>query len=266
MPDGKPNFQGIWQAVTSANAGLEDHVAGNGMVAGRSVVVGGTIPYKPEAAAQRAENFKNRVQADPYRKCFLPGTPRIMYLDYPFQIFQTRDTVGMTFEWQLVYRLIHTDNRPHPEDYDSWMGDSRGHWEGDVFVVSVTNHNDKTWLDMSGNWHSDALKVTERYQMTDADTIQYEATLEDGKVYSKPWTLRFALKRRTDRDRLFEYVCTAEMEEETGLFDREVRTWYPGDGSAVPPIPASTYTAAKIPAVAGLRRTPEEKPDLQRAG
>ena len=127
MPDGKPNFQGIWQAVTSANAGLEDHVAGNGMVAGRSVVVGGTIPYKPEAAAQRAENFKNRVQADPYRKCFLPGTPRIMYLDYPFQIFQTRDTVGMTFEWQLVYRLIHTDNRPHPEDYDSWMGDSRGH-------------------------------------------------------------------------------------------------------------------------------------------
>ena len=98
MPDGKPNFQGIWQAVTSANAGLEDHVAGNGMVAGRSVVVGGTIPYKPEAAAQRAENIKNRAQADPYRKRFLPGTPRIMYLDYPFQIFQTRDTVGMITE------------------------------------------------------------------------------------------------------------------------------------------------------------------------
>ena len=265
---GKPDLQGIWQASSTAAADLQDHVARTRMLAGRSVIMspaGGEIPYQPSAAARKAENFSHRQAADPLEKCYLPGTPRIMYLDFPFQIFQTSSAIAMTFEWSLAYRLIHTNGTGHPADLDSWMGDSRGHWEGDTLVVDVANHNDKTWLDMAGDFHSEALHVVERYRMTDADTIQYEATLEDPKVFTRPWTIRIPLRRRVDRDRLFEYVCQAEAEEENGAFTREERTWYPGNGSPnaaqAAAAPAQTPATRRAP-VANLRRTSAGKPDL----
>ena len=114
------------------------------------------------------------------------------------------------------------------------MGDSRGHWEGDTLVVDVADINDKTWLDMAGDFHSDAMHVVERYRMTGHDTIQYEATIEDAKVFTKPWTINVTLNRRTDRDRLFEYVCEDVKEEVTGAFTREDRTWYPGSPARAP--------------------------------
>jgi hypothetical protein len=261
--EGKPNLQGIWQASTSADADLQDHAALNNMLAGRSVVVGGEIPYQPWAAAKKSENFKNRLQADPVAQCFIPGTPRIMYMPYPFQIFQTPGAIAMTFEWSLDYRLIPTNGSKHPGDIDSWMGDSRGRWEGDTLVVDVADQNEKTWFDMAGDFHSNALHVLERYRMTDANTIDYEATIEDSKVFTKPWTIRLPLRRRTDRDRLFEYVCQAEREEENGAFTRQERTWYPGDGT---PVPAMTAASALRPhatsAAPGVRRSSDGKPDL----
>jgi hypothetical protein len=261
--NGKPNLQGIWQAFTTADADLQDHAARNNMLAGRSVIIGGEIPYQPWAAAKKAENFKNRLKADPVAQCFIPGTPRIMYLNYPFQIFQTADAIAMTFEWSLDYRLIQTNGTTHPGDIDSWMGDSRGRWEGDTLVVDVANQNDKTWLDKAGDFHSDALHVVERYRMTDANTIEYEATMEDSKVFTKPWTIRLPLQRRTDRDRLFEYVCQAELEEENGAFTREERTWYPGNGTPAPAM--STDSNRRPPAnspAPGVRRFADGKPDL----
>jgi hypothetical protein len=264
--DNKPDMQGIWEATGSAWADLQDHVAGLNMEAGRSVLVGGgQIPYQPSAAKQRAENFANRQKADPFSKCYIPGVPRVMYLNYPFQILQTPKGITMAFEWEQDYRLVHLDGRPHPEKDDtSWMGDSRGHWEGDTLVVDVANMNDKTWLDMAGDFHSEALHVVERYRMADHDTIQYEATLDDPKVFTKPWTISIALKRRTDRDRLYEYVCEAEKEEANGDFTREEKTWYPGSPSAPPvTMPASTYVRPPAPApVANLKRMPDGKPDL----
>ena len=264
--DGKPDFQGIWQASSTAAADLQDHVASLNMLAGRSVVVGGQIPYQPAAAKQRAENFQNRYTADPLSKCYIPGVPRIMYLDFPFQIFQTPKAIAMTFEWELDYRLVYTDGTPHPPaESDFWMGDSRGHWEGDTLVVDVANINDKTWFDMAGDFHSDALHVVERYRMTDRDTIQYEATIEDSKVFTKPWTMNIALRRRMDRDRLFEYSCQSEVEEVNGAFTREDRTWFPGSATAPPvTMPASSYVPAPLPrVVANIRRTNTDKPDLQ---
>ena len=262
--DGKPNLEGIWQASSSAAADLEDHAAGFNMLAGRSVVAGGTIPYQPWAAAKKAENFRNRQTADPLNRCYMPGVPRIMYLEFPFQIFQTPRTLAMAFEWSLDYRLIYTDGSAHPTDIDSWMGDSRGRWDGDTLVVDVRNNNDKTWFDMAGDFHSDALHVVERYRMTGPDTIEYEAAIDDAKVFTKPWTLSLTLHRRTDRDRLFEYVCQAEAEEANGAFPREERTWYPGKGTAAPAT-ASTAPAPTPPrkAAANLRRRPDGKPDLQ---
>ncbi|HEY7333520.1 MAG TPA: hypothetical protein VH639_01460 [Bryobacteraceae bacterium] len=262
--DGKPNFDGIWQASSTAAADLQDHPAALNMLAGRSVVVGGgAIPYQPWAAAKKAENFQNRQKADPLNQCYIPGVPRAMYLDFPFQIFQTPSAVAIAFEWSLDYRLIHMDGSPHPADLDSWMGDSRGRWEGDTLVVDVANYNDKTWFDMAGDFHSPALHVVERFRMTDANTIQYEAAIDDSKVFTKPWTISLELHRRVDRDRLFDYVCQAEVEEANGAFEREEHTWYPGDGSvpAAMPIPESRRAPAKT--AGSIRRRSDGKPDFQ---
>ena len=262
--DGKPDLQGIWQAAGSAGADLQDHAASLNMPAGRSVVEGGAIPYQAWAEKKKAENFQHRQTEDPYLKCWLPGVPRVMTLDYPFQIFQTPKMVTMAFEWELEYRLIYTDGSPHPADDSFWMGDSRGHWEGDTLVVDVAESNDKTWLDMAGDFHSDAMHVVERYRMTAHDTIQYEATIQDPKVFTKPWTIKLTLNRRTDRDRLYEYVCEEEKEEVTGAFTREDRTWYPGSPAA----PAmkmedvASKQAAPVAKIANLRRMPDGKPDL----
>ena len=231
-PEGRPNLQGIWQVANRASFNLEDHVARNAMPAGRSIVEGGTIPYQPWAASERQANFENRSTADPLNNCFLPGTPRVMYMDWPFHIFQTDAHVAITFEWQQVHRLIYTNGQPPLYGgVESWMGNSRGRWEGDTFVVEVTDHNDQTWFDAAGNFHSSTLRVTERYHMRDGDTIDYEATIEDPNVFTRPWTIRMAFYRQAGMDRILEYQCQAEKEEANGAFERDVRNWYP---AAVP--------------------------------
>lgn len=218
--DGKPDLQGIWKIQNKAAADL---------LGQQGLVEGGQIPYRPEAATQRRENLNNRQKADPLNSCFMPGVPRIMYLDYPYQIFQTRDHMAITFAWSQVYRLIYTNGAKRREGIDGWMGDSRGHWEGDTLVVDVRNHNDRTWFDAAGNFHSDALVVTERFTMTDPDTIQYEVTLNDPKVFTRAWKMSMPMQRQKI-NRVIEYQCQAEAEEASGAFERDPKTWYPGSG------------------------------------
>ena len=225
--DGRPNLQGIWQARSRAAYDLQDHAARHGMPAGKGVVEGGEIPYQPWAAKKKLENYANRQTADPLAKCYLPGVPRIMYMELPFHIFQTRNHVAMTFEWSQVYRLIYTNGNPAPTGIDFWMGDSRGRWEGDTLVVDVRHHNDRTWFDMAGNFHSEALRLVERYTLVDANTIRYEVTFEDPKVFTRPWKISLPLARHTDMDRVLEYQCQAEAEEASGAFERDPKTWYP---------------------------------------
>ena len=213
--DGKPNLQGIWKAARGAAADVT------------KLAPGGTIPYQPWAVKRRAENFAARASADPLSKCYMPGVPRIMFLDYPFHIFQTGDAVAITFEWQQVFRLIHTNGSKPADGIEFWMGDSRGRWEGDTLVVNVTNHNDKTWFDAAGNFHSEALKLVERYTLTDPDTIRYDVTFNDPKVLTKPWTISLPLSRQKNMTRILEYQCQAVAEEAKGLFERDPLTWYP---------------------------------------
>jgi hypothetical protein len=241
--NGRPNLQGIWEARNAAAADLLDHSARHEMRPGRSVVDGNELPYQPWAAVKKIENTANRATADPLAKCYMPGVPRIMYMPYPFHIFQTDDHVAITFEWSQVHRLIYANgSKPH-DGIEFWMGDSRGRWEGDTLVVDVTNHNDKTWFDMAGNFHSEALHLVERFTMTDANTIQYEVTVEDPKVFTRPWKMSMPLHRHTDMDRILEYQCQAEAEEANGEFERDPRTWYPGPAEP-PALPTATTGGA----------------------
>ena len=216
--DGKPDLSGVWQAATTANWNLLPHAAEKDVPAGLGVVEGNEIPYQPWAAAQQRENMANRAKADPEAKCFLPGVPRIMYLPFPFQIFQTPGHIAMVFEYVHAVRRIFM-NTPHPEGpIEFWLGDSRGRWEGDTLVVDVVHFTNQTWFDRTGNFHSEGLHVIERYTPLGPHHIQYEATIEDPKVFTRPWKISFPLYRRLEKGiRVLDYECYA--------FGLE-RTWY----------------------------------------
>jgi len=221
--DGKPNLNGIWQANNTADWNLQGHAAGPGPVAalgavfaippGLGVVEGDEIPYLPAAAAKLKENRANWVKMDPEVKCFLPGVPRATYLPYPFQIVQSRENIMMVYEYAGAVRVINMGT-PTKAPADSWMGWSNGHWEGETLVVDVTSQNEDTWFDRAGDFHSDALHVVERYTPRNADTLNYEATIEDAKVFSRPWKISMPLYRRVEKNaRLLEYKCPEFTEE-----------------------------------------------------
>ena len=206
--DGKPDLSGVWQVVNTAAWDLQAHPAQTDLPAGLGVVEGNEIPYQPWAAAKKQENFANRATADPESKCYLPGVPRITYMPYPFQIFQNPKHIAITYEYVHAVRRVYMDT-PHPEGPIEWfMGDSRGKWDGDTLVVDVTYFTDQTWLDRAGNFHSEALHVIERYTPVSANHINYEVTVEDPKVFTRPWKMSMPLYRRLEPNiRPLEYEC-----------------------------------------------------------
>src|ERR1700681_274103 len=221
--DGKPDLNGIWQVLNTANWDIQEHAARPGQVvalgavgavpAGLSVVEGDDIPYLPAALAKKKENRQNRLTVDPEIKCYLPGVPRATYMPYPFQIVQTPNYILMAYEYAGATRTIYMDKAP-PSPADSWMGHSVGRWGGDTLIVDVTSLNDQTWFDRAGNFHSDALHVIERYTPRSAETLNYEATIEDPTVFSRPWKISMPLYRRAENNaKLLEYKCVEFAEE-----------------------------------------------------
>ena len=220
---GAPDLSGIWQANNTANWDLEPHTARQGPLfqlgaafsipPGLGVVDGGQIPYLPAALAKRNDNRANWLKLDPEIKCYMPGIPRATYMPYPFQIVQSADNILFTYEYASASRVVRmntTAQSPAP----AWMGWSVGRWDGESLVIEVTDHMEETWFDRAGNYHSDALKVTERYTALDANALQYQATIEDPKVFSKPWTISMPLYRRREPNmQLMEYKCVEFAEE-----------------------------------------------------
>lgn len=221
--EGHPNLTGLWQAMNTANWDIQDHHAKQGPVfslggafsvpEGAGVVEGGTLPYRPEALARKRENGEKWMQLDPEVKCFLPGVPRATYMPYPFQIVQTPKDILIAYEYANASRTIYMNSKEEAPA-DSWMGWSRGHWEGNTLVVDVTALNDSTWFDRAGNHHSDQLHVVERYTPIDANHLMYEATIEDPKVFTRPWKMSMPLYRRMEKGaQLGEYICVEFAEE-----------------------------------------------------
>jgi hypothetical protein len=228
-----PNLTGLWQAITEANWDIQPHAAQPGppqfgalfaQPAGPGIVEGNEIPYQPWALAKKKDNFEKRLvrvnadgvrlePLDPEAKCYMPGVPRATYMPFPFQIVQGTDKIIIAYEFASASRIVHMD-KVDPAPNDSFMGWSVGHWEGDTLVVDVTALNDKTWFDRAGNFHTDALHVVERYTPASLDVLRYEATIEDPKVFTRPWKMSFPLYRRLDKNAQFlEFKCVPFSEE-----------------------------------------------------
>jgi hypothetical protein len=243
--DGYPLLSGIWQTMSSAHWDLEDHAARQGpLVAlgaaysvpeGVGVVEGGTIPYRPEALARKKENYAKSLKLleglakqgnvgprfaeedykviDPEIPCYLPGVPRATYMPYPFQIVQSTATVLLSYEYNNASRIVYM-NSTEEAPVDSWMGWSRGRWDGETLVIDVTALREETWFDRAGNFHSDELHVIERYTPKGADHLAYEATIEDPKIFTRPWKISLPLYRRVETHaQLGEYLCVEFAEE-----------------------------------------------------
>jgi len=240
--DGKPDFGGVWQALNEAHWDLQAHEARPAIVTQRGeyeyeyarvpaapvlalgaaggvpgslgVVQGdGQIPYTPEALAVKQENAANWIDRDPELKCYLPGIPRAMYMPYPFTIVQGTDKIQMTFAFSNAARVIHLNKVEGPPD-DTYMGHSVGRWEGDTLVVDVRNFNGKNWFDRAGNYHSDALHLVERFTPLSPDAIRYDVTIEDPKVFTRPWTISMPLYRRLEPNAtVLDYNCIEFAEE-----------------------------------------------------
>ncbi len=234
---GRPDFNGIWQALGNAYWDIEPHssraalamqpgpvipVPANEVLAlgaagsvpsGWGIVVGGEIPYLPAALERRNENREKWLERDPEIKCYLPGVPRVTYMPFPFQIFQSDSHFFMAYEYAGAVRDIYFVDPGAPQ-VDSWMGQSVGHWEGDTLVVVSNGFNDQTWFDRAGNHHSWQMVVTERFTLTSPYHIQYEATIQDPETFSRPWQIRVPLYKHVDENaRLGQFKCVEYVEE-----------------------------------------------------
>lgn len=234
---GRPDLNGLWQALGTANYDIQAHTARAAMAfrpgpvvplpakevlalgaigavpSGVGVVVGDELPYTPAALERKKKNQENWLTADPEIKCYLPGVPRATYMPFPFQIFQSDSAVFMAYEYAGATRNIYLKD-PGPPQVDSWMGQSVGRWDGDTFVVESNGFNDQTWFDRAGNFHSEQMTVVERYTLTGRDHIDYQATITDPQVFTRPWTMRMPLYRHVNANaRLGQFKCVEFVEE-----------------------------------------------------
>jgi hypothetical protein len=235
--DGKPNLSGIWQAFNTANWDILAHEAQaaprpalqmgawGAQPGGLGIVEGNELPYRPEALEKKKRNFENRMtvkvandpsrydSGDPELQCYRPGVPRANYMPFPFQIFQNREQIMIVYEYKWSVRWIYMDVKSEAP-VDSWMGWSNGRWDGDTLVVDVTGMNEYTWFDRAGNFHSDAVHVTERWTPSGPNHLLYEATIDDPKVFTRPWKMSFPIYRRLEPNlQLVEFNCVPFVEE-----------------------------------------------------
>ena len=212
--EGRPDLTGVYQASTR-RGGWDAEAPGDepGVAAARrapDVPAAGRpepIPYRPEARARAEELLARRSVDDPTTLCLPQASPRITGVAlFPVQFVQTATQLIALYEYFWVFRVIPLDRRAHPDDVEpSHMGDSIGRWEGDTLVVDVTSFKPGGWLG-AGFVHSDALHLVERYRRVDRDRLDYEVTIEDPNVLTKPYTQRITLMLR-EGTRLREYSC-----------------------------------------------------------
>lgn len=215
--DGQPDIQGSWSArgrevnwysVQEVDSSRHSQIMGVRGPEGTPIVdpPDGRIPYQPWAAEKAKFLFDQHLDPakpeyfDPVSRGFLPGVPRVNMTN-AFRILQPPGYVVIIHEFGHVFRVIPVNGRARlGENIKLWMGDSHGRWEGRTLVVETTNNNDHTFFDGVGSFHSDALRVVERWTFADPDRIDYEVTIEDPKVFTRPWTMRWRYGRNKPQE------------------------------------------------------------------
>lgn len=221
--NGKPDLSGVWQVEGSPRKQLEPFVLPGGVNG-----LGeddpnihfidfffdsgmGKEPFQPAAAAVWQQNAKN--PQGPPTLCQPPSLPIVDLLPAPFKIFQSPREVLFLYEEESVYRQIFTDGRKLPDDpQPSWMGYSVGKWENGWFVVDAIGFNDKGSLDAMGHFHSEALRVTERFHRIDFGHMEAEVTVNDPKTYTQPVTVRVNFRLLPDTDVIESFCSEGEQD------------------------------------------------------
>ena len=209
-PDGTPNMNGAWTPLTANGSQNIEDFAGDAFL-GRQISLivdppDGKVPYLPQWSNKRQDNWDHYI--DPIGSCYYTGVPRQIYGPRGQAFIQAPGVFAIVSEFAHQWRTIPTDNSPHIGDsLRLYMGDSRGRWDGNTLVVDTTNLTDRTWLSISGHFHSEALHVTERFTLVDPDVILYETTLVDPKVFRQPWTMAMPLTRFEKGHEVWEEPC-----------------------------------------------------------
>jgi len=194
-PSGNIDLSGIWQTDIKFNFDLAADLKPE------------DVPMLPAARALYAERQDNLGKDDPEGYCLAPGFPRVNGVPYPQKIIQTPAFIVVLYETRTTFRQIFLDQHTLAKDpQPTWMGYSTGRWDGDTLVVRTVGFNDKTWLDDAGHPHSEAMTVTERIRRPSFGRMNVEITIDDPKMYSRPWTVTQEFQLSAD-DELLEYVC-----------------------------------------------------------
>jgi len=199
MADGKPDFTGVYNF-------------GGGGGAGRGAP-GAAAPAGPELKPGKESYRVQRgpTEAGPLANCMPVAGPAAYTVPYQFQLIQSKDYLIILHEYPNTHRIVPLNGATHPVDPDpTWLGDSIGRWEGDTLVVDTVGYNTNT--ELNGFKHSEALHIVERFKRPNADTLEYEATLEDPEVFVRPWTVARTFPLRPDLNKIDEFVCENNKE------------------------------------------------------
>jgi hypothetical protein len=230
--NGKPDLSGLWQVEPTP---LDEMTRLFGDIAALSVpgddprmvskylfniladFKPGEAPMRPEFGELVGKRAQSGGSDIPTSRCLPGGIPFTSFLPFPAKFIQTPGLLVMLFEADNTVRQVYTDGRKYPDDPQPlWLGYSVGKWEGDTLVVDTVGFNDKSWLDGFGHPHSEALHVTERFQRRDFGHMDVQVTLDDPKVYTKPFTIKVTQHLLPDTD-ILENFC-AENEKDLRHF------------------------------------------------
>ena len=231
LPDGQPDFSGIWHAAESATGA----VAGGGEFVECGTEIGGSPlggNLGPESARRPALSSRGRPswskqrhaddsRDDPHVRCLPDNPPRAWTLPHLTKAVHTPKLLVLLYEVNAMYRQIFIDGRPLPEDPNpAWNGYSIAHWEGDTLVVETAGFRDDLWIDTWGSPMSDAAKMTERIRRPNFGTLEIELTIDDPKVYTRPFTVKLTQNIELDTELIDEFCLENEKSYERMIRSR----------------------------------------------